>query len=543
MTDQEFKQPIEGPGGVEADPTHRIPLPGVPGPGVPLPPVGAPIPEDFPSPHDQFPSSAPPTWIPAPIATSEVPYGSYALGAMAGNPRLGGPSGPGYGGLPTNSGFSSWAPPPPPEAQRSGSHRHRVAALIGAAAVIALAAGVGIGHVAWTTNGSSVSASSNSTPSSAGSGSSGSLGSGSFGSGASGSGSSGSGASGSGSSGSGASGPSDVSAIAAKVAPGLVDINTTLGYQQVQAAGTGIVLTSSGEILTNNHVIDGATSISVTDIGNGRTYSASVVGYNRTNDIAVLQLHGASGLQTATIGNSSNASVGQGVVGIGNAGGTGGTPSAAGGTVTALNQSITASDAGDGSSEQLSGLIQTNANIQPGDSGGPLVDSSGRVLGVDTAASAGFSFQSPAPSSGNQGYAIPINEAISIAREIESGIASSTVHIGSTAFLGVEVAQSSCTGGGSGFGDGGGFGSGFGGGTSSSGAVVCSVITSSPAQSAGLAQGDVITSLNNQTVGSPSALTNLLQPFHPGDKVTIGWSDASGQSHTASVQMSSGPPQ
>lgn len=528
MTDEGFEQPIEG-SGVEADDTHRIPLPGIPGPGIPLPPVGGH------SPNDQVPSGELPTWIPspvtAPIPAAGVPDGSYALGALAGNPHLGAPSGPGYGGPPTNYGFSSLSSPPPPEAQPPKSHRPRVAALIGAAAVIALAAGVGIGHVAWTSNGSAASSSplSNSSPSSAGSGSSGSLGSGSSGSSGSGS---------SSSAGSGSSGPSDVSSIAAKVDPGLVDINTTLGYQQVQAAGTGIVLTASGEILTNNHVINGATTISVTDVGNGQTYSASVVGYNRTNDIAVLQLHGASGLQTATIGNSSNASVGQDIVGIGNAGGTGGTPSAAGGTVTALNQSITASDAGDGSSEQLSGLIQTNANIQPGDSGGPLVDSSGRVLGVDTAASAGFSFQSSASSSGNQGYAIPINEAISIAKQIESGTASSTVHVGSTAFLGVEVAQTSCTGVGGGFG-----GGGSGNGTSSSGAVVCSVVTSSPAQGAGLAPGDVITSLNNQTVGSPSALTSLLAPFHPGDKVTIGWSDASGQSHTASVQLSSGPPQ
>jgi S1-C subfamily serine protease len=522
MTDEGFEQPIEGSGSVEANDTHRIPLPGIPGPGIPLPPVG----EHFP--NDQVPSSALPTWVPAPIPAAGAPDGSYALGALAGNPQLRTPSGPGYGGPPTNYGFSSLSPPPPPEAQRPVSHRPRVAALIGAAAVIALAAGVGIGHVAWTSNGSAASSSplSNSSPSSAGSGSSGSLGSGSSGSGSS------------SSSGLGSSGPSDVSSIAAKVDPGLVDINTTLGYQQVQAAGTGIVLTASGEILTNNHVINGATTISVTDVGNGQTYSASVVGYNRTNDIAVLQLHGASGLQTATIGNSANASVGQDIVGIGNAGGTGGTPSAAGGTVTALNQSITASDSGDGSSEQLSGLIQTNANIQPGDSGGPLVDSSGRVLGVDTAASAGFSFQSSAPSSGNEGYAIPINEAISIAKEIESGTASSTVHIGSTAFLGVEVVQSSCTGVGGGFG-----GGGSGNGTSSSGAVVCSVVTSSPAQGAGLAPGDVITSLNNQTVGSPSALTSLLAPLHPGDKVTIGWSDASGQSHTASVQLSSGPPQ
>jgi S1-C subfamily serine protease len=341
------------------------------------------------------------------------------------------------------------------------------------------------------------------------------------------------------------------------VDPGLVDIDTTLGYQQEEAAGTGIVLTSTGEILTNNHVIDGATTISVTDVGNGKTYSASVVGYNRTKDIAVLQLHGASGLQTPTIGNSSSVSVGEDIVGIGNAGGTGGTPSAAGGTVTALNQAITASDEGDDTSEQLTDLIETNADIQPGDSGGSLVDTSGEVLGIDTAASAGFSFQSSGQSSGNQGYAIPINEATTIAKEIEAGTGSSTVHIGATVFLGVEVAQSTCSsdstggsgsgGSGSGFG-GGGFGSGSGlgegsGNSSSSGALVCSVITSSPAQESGLTEGDTITSVNGQSVTSPSALTNLLEPLHPGDKVTIGWTDTSGRTQTDSVQLSSGPPQ
>ena len=319
-------------------------------------------------------------------------------------------------------------------------------------------------------------------------------------------------------------------------------------------------MTSSGEVLTNNHVIDGATTISVTDVGNGKTYSASVVGYNRTKDIAVLQLHGASGLKTATIGNSSSVSVGEDVVGIGNAGGTGGTPSAAGGTVTALNQSITASDEGDASSEQLTGLIETNADIQPGDSGGSLVDTSGEVLGIDTAASAGFSFQSSGQSSGNQGYAIPINEAITIAQEIEAGTSSSTVHIGATAFLGVEVAQGTCSSDGTGSGSGGsgsggfGFGgSGFGseggsgqsssGNSSTSGALICSVITSSPAQEGGLAEGDTITSVNGQSVTTPSALTNLLEPFHPGDKVTIGYTNSSGNTETASVQLSSGPPQ
>ena len=219
---------------------------------------------------------------------------------------------------------------------------------------------------------------------------------------------------------SGGSGPSDASAIAAKVDPGLVDINTTLGYSQEQAAGTGIVITSNGVILTNNHVINGATKISVTDVGNQKTYTAKVVGYDRSHDIAVLQLQNASGLQTAPL-DTSNASVGEDVVGVGNAGGTGGTPSAAGGTVTALNQSITASDQGDGTSEQLSGLIETNADIQPGDSGGALVNTSGQVLGVDTAASAGYSFQFNGQSQGNQGFAIPINTALSIARQIEAG--------------------------------------------------------------------------------------------------------------------------
>ena len=463
------------------------------------------------------------------------------------------------------------AGPPVPGAGATGGHsdhKFRNGVLAGAAAVAILAAGVGIGHGAWSSNSTSnlsATPSSGSThvPSGSGSGSSGSpfggssspFGNGSpFGGGSSGN-SGNSGSSGSGSSNSNSGGPSDVDAIAAKVDPGLVDINTTLGYQQEQAAGTGIVLTSNGVILTNNHVIDGATSITVTDIGNQKTYTASVVGYDRTKDIAVLQLHNASGLQAANLANSSNASVGQQVVGVGNAGGVGGTPSAAGGTVTALNQSITASDEGDGTSEQLSGLIQTNADIQPGDSGGALVNTSGQVLGVDTAASAGYSFQYNGQSSGTQGFAIPINTALSIAKAIQAGNASSTVHIGETAFLGVEI-NAAGSGSGSGSGGDGGFGGLFGGnsgstgntgntgtGSSSSGASVAGVVTNGPAQEAGLAEGDVITSIGGKTVNSANDLTSAMGIYHPGDKVQIAWSDTSGQSHTATVQLSSGPPQ
>src|ERR1700758_5414432 len=218
--------------------------------------------------------------------------------------------------------------------------------------------------------------------------------------------------------------------IASKVDPSLVDVTSTLGYQSATAKGTGIVLSSNGLVLTNNHVINGATSVKVTDIGNGQTYKATVVGYDESQDIAVLQLSGASGLTTAATGDSSTVQVGDKVVALGNAGGVGGTPSVAAGSVTALNQSITASDEGSGTSEQLSGLIETNADIQAGDSGGPLVNSHGQVIGVDTAASSGYSFggngfggngfggngssSNSGQASTTQGYTIPINTALSI---------------------------------------------------------------------------------------------------------------------------------
>ena len=330
-----------------------------------------------------------------------------------------------------------------------------------------------------------------------------------------------------GGSGSGATGSlGSVDAIAAAVSPGLVDINVTQGYQSGQGAATGIVLTSNGLVLTNNHVIDGATSISATDVGNGQTYSATVVGYDRSHDIAVIQLNGASGLKTAQIGDSSKATVGQRVVAIGNAGGVGGTPSAAAGSLVALDQQITAGDASSGVSEQLSGLMQTDAAIQPGDSGGPLVNTAGQVIGVDTAASGGYSIDSQQ----GQGFAVPVNTAIAVATQIANHQASATVHIGATGFLGVEIDPSASQGA-------------FGGqsGSTSSGATVAGVLSGSPAEKAGLAAGDVIVSVDGQSVDSPTGLSTLLGSHHPGDQVQIGWVDQSGAQHTSSVQLATGP--
>jgi len=347
--------------------------------------------------------------------------------------------------------------------------------------------------------------------------------------------------------------PLSASQIAQRVDPSLVDIVSTEGDQGAVAAGTGIVLTSDGTVLTNNHVIRGATSIKVTDVGNGRTYTAKVVGYDATRDVAVIQLQNASGLTVANLGGSSGVQAGDTVTALGNAGGKGGTPSVATGAVTALNQGITASDEGSGvNSEQLTGLIETNADIQPGDSGGALVNSYGQVIGMNTAASSGTQFQSASSQSAVQAYAIPIDHAETIAKQIEAGQGSSTVHIGATAFLGIESDGSSSgsgSGNSGGFGDGSGFGgfgsqgggSGTNGSGTSSGVTIAGALSGSPAASAGLTAGDTITSVAGQTVSSATDIQQILVKYHPGDKVSISWVDQSGQTQTTTVTLASGP--
>jgi len=386
-----------------------------------------------------------------------------------------------YDGYPSLPGYGSTPPPPP-------RRRNHVRGLIVTGA-LALAAGVGagglIGHLNSTAGGT-VTATSKTILS--------------------------------------------TSQIAARVDPGLVDVVSTDGYQQATSAGTGIVLTSNGEILTNNHVIEGATAIKVTDVGNGRTYTATVLGYDASHDIAVLQLQGASGLTVASLGDSSSVRAGDNVVALGNAEGKGGTPSVAAGTVTALNQSITASDDLSGTSEQLTGLIQTDANIQPGDSGGSLVNAYGQVIAIDTAASSAYQFQSQS-SSGEQAYAIPISEAVSIANQIKAGTTSADVHIGATAFLGIQTQPASSSG----------FGSGFGSGTSGSGVTISGTVSGSPAANAGLTAGDEITSLAGQQVASAEDVAHALVSYHPGDSISVSWLDQSGQSHTATLTLTTGP--
>ena len=159
-----------------------------------------------------------------------------------------------------------------------------------------------------------------------------------------------------------------------------------------------MVISSNGLVLTNNHVIDQSTSVSAQLVTSGRTYTAKVIGYNSTDDVALLQLVGASGLKTVSLSNSGEAKVGEAVLALGNAGGRGGLPSTAQGTIQALNQSIKASDQGANTTEDLHGMLETDAPIQEGDSGGPLVNASGQVVGMDTAASASAAARARRPS-------------------------------------------------------------------------------------------------------------------------------------------------
>ena len=300
------------------------------------------------------------------------------------------------------------------------------------------------------------------------------------------------------------SGTTTVASTAQQV--GIVEIDTVLQYENAQAAGTGMILTSDGEILTNNHVVQGATSISVTISSTGVTYAATVVGTAPTDDVAVLQLSNASGLQTAQLSTSA-ATVGEAVTGVGNAGGTG-TLTAATGTVTALDQSITASDANGGDAEQLSGLIETDAAIQAGDSGGPLYGDDGTIIGMDTAASSG----GPADA-----YAIPIANAEAVATQIEAGVDDATIHQGLPAFLGVSLQDGT------------------------EGATVAGVLSGGAAENAGLTAGDVVTSIDGTAISSAGDVRSALAGYDPGDQVIVTWTTATGATGASTVILGTGP--
>jgi len=284
-----------------------------------------------------------------------------------------------------------------------------------------------------------------------------------------------------------------------------------------------MIVTSSGQVLTNNHVIEGATSILVTISGYG-TRRATVVGADPSDDVALLQVSGVSGLPTVELADSSNLTVDQPVVAMGNALGQGGAPTVTEGTITGLERSITVGD-GRGGTSDLSGLIQTDARIQPGDSGGPLVNADGQVVGMITAGSRTTRFTQGS----SVGYAIPSEDALVVVNQIRAGRASSTIFIGARGYLGVGVQDLDAT-------------------TASelglevgAGVLVTGISPGMPADRAGLTQDSVITAINGQHVSSSDELGAAIRSHRPGERIRVTWIDSNRRIHTATVQLATGP--
>jgi len=350
-------------------------------------------------------------------------------------------------------------------------------------------------------------------------------------------------------------------AVINAVRPGLVDISSNLQYQGSQAAATGMVISSDGLVLTNNHVIADTTQLYATVVATHQRFAARWLGYDASDDVAVIKLVGAHNLKTVPLGNSSGVKVGDGVVAMGNAEGAGGATPATG-SITGLDKTINASDSGAATSETLHGMLQTNAGIVQGDSGGALADTSGRVIGMNTAAATGnFGSQ-------NIGFAIPINKALGIASKIIHGQADKSIQIGSTGFMGVLVpagqasqlsnpaqqrqkqlqedqtnsgfpvqpASPAC------------LANDLTAGVPnpiapvSSGALIIGELCGTPADRAGIIAGDVIVAVGKDKVSSPQRLTKVMLGFKPGDKVQVTWVDVHGTTHHTALRLIQAPP-
>jgi putative serine protease PepD len=298
---------------------------------------------------------------------------------------------------------------------------------------------------------------------------------------------------------------SDVQAILAKVQPGVVYIHTQASrggrFFPTQGAGTGVVLTADGEVLTNAHVVAGATSIKVNLAGETQSRDATLIAADSTNDLALIKITGASNLKTVELGNSGDLRVGDDVVAIGNALDLKGGFTVTRGIVSALNRSIGAEDG-----NPLSGLIQTDAAINPGNSGGPLVNSAGQVVGINTAVDG---------SGQNIGFAIAIDKAKPILNSLRTGQSTATTP---RAYLGVSSQAVDGT----------------------TGATVVDVGPGTPAAGAGIQVGDVIVALDNTQINSPDDLSEAIGAKKPGDRATVTYTRA-GARRTAQVNLGTRP--
>jgi S1-C subfamily serine protease len=345
--------------------------------------------------------------------------------------------------------------------------------------------------------------------------------------------------------------PLSDAAIRARIEPSVVDVVATLTYDNETASGTGFVIDArTGLILTNNHVIRDATSITVTVPATGRTYPAGIVGADVSADIAVLRISPVPGLLAAPLGDSTTVAVGAPVISFGNQAGAGGSPAIAHGVITSTNRTIQADDGVAGFSETLHGMLATTARIEPGDSGGPLAGAAGTVIGVDTAAGTGGT---------NTGYAIPINTAMAAERQITARHQGHGISLGVGGFLGVIVPP----------------------GTERSpvaqrerehhvaavdptgahaciptqddaktpaaiapvpaGALVVGVLCGTGAATAGIRPGDVITAAGGHQVESPDALTAVMRAIRPGTVISVTWVSTTGVTRTSRIRLDPAP--
>jgi putative serine protease PepD len=307
-----------------------------------------------------------------------------------------------------------------------------------------------------------------------------------------------------------------VEQVAAKVVPSVVKLETDMGRQSEE--GSGIILSSDGLILTNNHVVAAAkggpggpgapadTQTKVT-FANGNTTSFTVVGTDPSSDIAVVRAAGASGLTPITLGSSANLRVGQDVVAVGSPLGLEGTVTT--GIVSALNRPVAAG--GDAQNQNtVLDAIQTDAAINPGNSGGALVNMNGELVGVNSAiATLGGDSADAQSGSIGLGFAIPVDQAKRIADElIQSGTASH-------ASLGVQVGNDAAT----------------------DGAKIVDVTSGGAASAAGLPSGVVVTKVDDRVIGSADALVAAVRSKAPGDQVTLTYLDQSGKPQTVQVTL------
>lgn len=303
-----------------------------------------------------------------------------------------------------------------------------------------------------------------------------------------------------------------VEAVAAKVLPSVVKIDVS--GSQGAGSGSGIILSSDGEILTNNHVAEiaeGGGSMTVF-FNDGSSAKATIVGTDPLTDTAVIKAEGVSGLTPATIGKSADLEVGESVVAIGSPFGLDSTVTS--GIVSALNRPVDVGSDENGNSTTYP-AIQTDAAINPGNSGGALVDMNGNVVGINSSIRTASSSESEAGSIG-LGFAIPIDEVLPVVDQMRKGETPTHARLGISVSDvnsqdGAEVVQ---------------------------GAQVQEVTDGSTAGNAGLAKGDVITKVDDQLITSADSLVATIRSYRPGDEVTVTYT-RDGRTKTATLTLDS----